>query len=350
MGADSPLFSVCMPAYNSLPLIRSSFASLASQSFCDWELILVDDCSDDVLDAWVFEQTIIESNHIRYFKLSENRGPFYARRVAFHAARGKYILCLDSDDEFVGRDALMSLSKQIESYCAKPDVIMFNAKTEQDDLKSWVDYTAEGLSTGFVPKNKVVDIFLSTHKLNNLWLKAIKTSLLATTGLENAEGFKMCEDRLEVAGVIKSAESFVLFDEPIYYYRQNELSTTHQLFEICYCEQQSYVEATITRMFEDCRETCRQRRQFLLLWADDMARIAKGRDITDIASCYALMKEDGYFQESYAYVGTSGLRPDRAALLALLIGGHLRSAALLARLLNRFRLLLKQIGKILHRI
>ena len=44
----------------------------------------------------------------------------------------------------------------------------------------------------------------------------------------------------------------------------------------------------------------------------------------------------------YAYVGTSDLRADRTALLALLIGGHLRSAALLARLLNRFRFLVSR--------
>ena len=332
-----PLFSICMPAYNSLPLIRNSFASLASQSLTDWELILVDDCSDDALDAWVSEQATIESERIHYFKLSDNHGPLYARRFAFHAARGKYVLCLDSDDEFLGHDALLSLSNKIKFYGSEPDVVMFNAKTGQNDPKSWVDYAAEGLSAGIIAKNKVVDIFLSTHKLNNLCLKAIKTSLLASTSLEDARSLKMCEDRFEVAGVIKRAESFVLIDEPIYYYRQNETSTTHRLFDISYCEQQSYVEATITHMFEGRRETCGQRRQFLLLWADDMARIAKGRDVADIVSCYVLMKEDDYFQESYAYVGTCGLRPDRAALLALLIGGHLRSAAFLARLLDRFR-------------
>lgn len=337
-----PLFSICMPAYNALPLISNSFASLASQSLTDWELILVDDCSDDALDAWVSEQAIIESERIHYFKLSDNHGPLYARRFAFHAARGKYVLCLDSDDEFLGHDALLSLSNQIKFYGIEPDVVMFNAKTGQNDPRSWVDYAAEGLGAGIISKNKVVDIFLSTHKLNNLCLKAIKTSLLASTSLENVRILKMCEDRFEVAGVIKRAESFVLIDEPIYYYRQNETSTTHRLFDISYCEQQSYVEAAITRMFDNCSETRGQRRQFLHLWADDMARIAKGRSATDIVSCYAFMKEDSYFQESYLREGTAGLRVDRAALLTLLIRGHLRFAALLASLLGRFRLLVNK--------
>ncbi|MCW3847474.1 glycosyltransferase [Sphingomonas sp. LB-2] len=87
--------SVIMAVYNGAALLPETIASLQAQSFGDWELIAVDDCSQDesveVLKA-------IGDSRIRVIESSRNGGPVVARNRAFAEARGTYTAALDQDD------------------------------------------------------------------------------------------------------------------------------------------------------------------------------------------------------------------------------------------------------------
>lgn len=87
--------SVIMPAYNCRATLAESIASVAAQTFADWELLVVDDCSGEPL------ADIVESFHderIRYVRLLENSGVAKARNTGIALAKGRYIAFLDSDD------------------------------------------------------------------------------------------------------------------------------------------------------------------------------------------------------------------------------------------------------------
>ena len=91
------LVSIITPSYNSERFISETILSVLSQSYAEWELIIVDDCStDSSLDiAYSFADT---DDRIKIFRQAENSGPAAARNEAIKLARGRFVAFLDSDD------------------------------------------------------------------------------------------------------------------------------------------------------------------------------------------------------------------------------------------------------------
>jgi len=97
---QAALVSVVIPAYNAADYITETINSVLAQTFCDYEIILVNDGSPDTPQL---EQALAPYlDRIRYIK-QENRGPSGARNVGILEARGKYVAFLDSDDLWLPR-------------------------------------------------------------------------------------------------------------------------------------------------------------------------------------------------------------------------------------------------------
>ena len=94
--ADCGLVSIIMPSYNTAQYIADSIASVRAQTYQDWELIIVDDCSTDHTDEIV--ASFLEDARIRYLKNESNSGAAVSRNRALREAKGKWIAFLDSDD------------------------------------------------------------------------------------------------------------------------------------------------------------------------------------------------------------------------------------------------------------
>jgi len=84
-----------MPSYNTAQYIRESIDSVRSQTYINWELIIVDDCSTDDTDQVV---RAVNDSRIRYFKNEKNSGAAVSRNRALREAKGRWIAFLDSDD------------------------------------------------------------------------------------------------------------------------------------------------------------------------------------------------------------------------------------------------------------
>jgi glycosyltransferase involved in cell wall biosynthesis len=91
------LVSVVTPTYNCADIIGFSIHSVMQQTYEDWELILVDDGSQDAT-ASIAERFASHDARIRVVRLSTNNGVANARNQGIQAARGQYIAFLDSDD------------------------------------------------------------------------------------------------------------------------------------------------------------------------------------------------------------------------------------------------------------
>ncbi|MBP5348810.1 MAG: glycosyltransferase family 2 protein [Clostridia bacterium] len=89
------LVSVIMPSWNTAPFIGESIRAVQAQTYSNWELIIVDDCSIDFTDAVVAS---FSDERIRYFKNEHNLGAALTRNRALQEARGEWIAFLDSDD------------------------------------------------------------------------------------------------------------------------------------------------------------------------------------------------------------------------------------------------------------
>lgn len=91
------LVSIITPSYNSAHFIFDTIQSVLNQSFSDWEMIIVDDCSTDS-SVEVVQSFIAQDSRIRLIQLYENSGAAVARNAAIEAAQGRYISFLDGDD------------------------------------------------------------------------------------------------------------------------------------------------------------------------------------------------------------------------------------------------------------
>ena len=104
-------FSVVMPAYQAFDTISRAVDSVRAQTYDDWELIVIDDGSDDGT-ASEARFAAEGDRRVRVF-VEEHRGCAGARRRGAEVARGEFITNLDADDEFV-RDTLAILARAID--------------------------------------------------------------------------------------------------------------------------------------------------------------------------------------------------------------------------------------------
>jgi glycosyltransferase involved in cell wall biosynthesis len=109
-------FSIVVPVYNREKLVRRCVASVRAQDFSDYELVLVDDRSADNSLA---EMRKLEAPDLKIIARTATGGTGGARNTGVAAARGEWIVFLDSDDELVP-DALATL---FEAASAAPDTV-----------------------------------------------------------------------------------------------------------------------------------------------------------------------------------------------------------------------------------
>ena len=122
-------FSVVIPAYNVEAYLDECLGSMATQSWTDWEAIVVDDGSTDgtgrLAEVWAGKDKRFRVVH------QENRGLSAARNTGVEQAKGEYLLFLDGDD-WLEREALDVLAAEIKG----EDVICFGGRRFFDESKN----------------------------------------------------------------------------------------------------------------------------------------------------------------------------------------------------------------------
>jgi teichuronic acid biosynthesis glycosyltransferase TuaG len=91
------LVSIITPSFNSEKFIAETIESVQNQTYKNWEMIIVDDCSTDHTAA-IVERFIKDDGRIHLFRLDKNSGTGIARDVALSKVNGDYIAFLDADD------------------------------------------------------------------------------------------------------------------------------------------------------------------------------------------------------------------------------------------------------------
>ncbi|HEY5469035.1 MAG TPA: glycosyltransferase family A protein [Bacteroidales bacterium] len=115
----NPEISVVIPTYNRSAILQRAINSIVSQTFKDWELIVVDDCStDNTFD--IVKLFTEDDKRIKYHKLERNSGANAARNLGIKFANADIISFLDSDDEMHP----LNLQKQYEKFLSIPDLAL----------------------------------------------------------------------------------------------------------------------------------------------------------------------------------------------------------------------------------
>ncbi len=108
-----PIISIVLPVYNGEKYLRESIDSIISQTFTEWELIIVDDCSTDKTFSIVCEYEKIDSR-IRVIHNTENKKLPSSLNIGFSHAQGKYFTWTSDDNRYLS-NALYAMYNFLES-------------------------------------------------------------------------------------------------------------------------------------------------------------------------------------------------------------------------------------------
>lgn len=208
--------SVIVPLYNVERYVNRCIDSILTQSFDNFEVILINDGSTDktgdICDFYAAKDSRIKVIH------KENGGGSSARKAGIDAAIGKYIMFIDSDDAYV-EGALEKAHKTIVEH--NVDIVQFNYyKTENME-----DVTPFG--TGEVQLFDGRDALLqlmtqkSPNAFNNLlWCKIYKSEIVKKPEYNLA--IRTIDDVPMIARIFYYAENIATLDMPLYYYIQRK--------------------------------------------------------------------------------------------------------------------------------
>ena len=111
MSEEKPTGSVIIPTYNRARMVDRAIQSVLSQTYQDFEIIVVDDASTDNTQE-VVKECMFRDKRVRYIKHEKNKGGSAARNTGIKNEHGEYVGFLDSDDEWLPT----KLEKQIELF------------------------------------------------------------------------------------------------------------------------------------------------------------------------------------------------------------------------------------------
>ena len=100
MESNTPMVSVVMPVYNAEQYLHETINSVLKQSYSNFELIMVDDCSKD-RSLEILQEYAQKDSRLKIVKNVRNMGVAQTRNIGIQNSTGKYIALLDSDDVWV---------------------------------------------------------------------------------------------------------------------------------------------------------------------------------------------------------------------------------------------------------
>ena len=127
-----PTVSVIIATYNRENFIREAIDSVLKQTYTDYEIIVIDDASEDNTEN-IVQDYINKNPKIKYIKNDQNLGIARTRNKGLRLASGIYIAPLDSDDYWMDRD---KLKKQVEFLNANPDYALLGGGIMHIDAQS----------------------------------------------------------------------------------------------------------------------------------------------------------------------------------------------------------------------
>ena len=175
--ASTPLFSIIIPVYNSAKTIRECLESIITQSFPDFEVIIVNDGSTDETTEIV--KSFSENDpRIKLYSFP-NSGVSETRRRGISLATGEYILQVDSDDT-INSELLDRLAEVICKF-GFPEIIRFQCELVGDNPeKDHQRYNCHSKLYRVMPGMEALKLWSKPDKKYALyWLFAIKKSVFA---------------------------------------------------------------------------------------------------------------------------------------------------------------------------
>lgn len=212
-------FSIIIPVYNTEKYLEDCIESVRKQSYANYEIILIDDGSTD-RSAQICDTYMHSDDRIRVIH-KKNQGVSAARNIGIQAAKGCYIIFLDSDDYWGDKYCLEKIADIIQK--RNSDIVVFQACL----FKENGDYRYKTNNIQYMDENKTYsgENYLKevlNHKEIYEWFSVIyafKKKLWIENGFEFNPKIYSFEDAEILYKIILQAEIVSVLPSPIYYYR-----------------------------------------------------------------------------------------------------------------------------------
>ena len=221
-----PLFSIIVPIYNVEKYLRECVDSILTQSFTDFELILVDDGSPDNCPK-ICDEYAKQDNRVKVIH-KENGGLVSTRKAGAKTAKGEYILCIDSDD-WISNDYLKVFAEYIKK--DNSDIICcgFVWSYKDKDINLPIKITPGKYNKNLIIKD-LYPVLIESEKGEyfppTICAKAFKSELYIKNQLYVDNKIKIGEDHACTKPCVYYANSITIIKDCMYYYRQNDESMT----------------------------------------------------------------------------------------------------------------------------
>lgn len=220
-------FSVIVPVYKVAPYLKVCVDSILSQTFRDFELILVNDGSPDqcpvICDAYARKDPRVTVIH------QSNGGPAKARKAGLLASRGEYIVFVDGDDwitpMFLERGAALIAQTQA-------DMLLFARSFEYETRSEVVcELVSEGIYERAAIESKLYPSLLMNRQMRHLFYfasgKIFRRSLAQKGFLGVKEQISLGEDLLGILPAYLEAQRIWVSRQAVDFYRIKEQSGSH---------------------------------------------------------------------------------------------------------------------------
>jgi len=222
------LISVITPNYNAAQYLTETINSVINQTYKNWEMIIIDDCSTDA-SIEIIQKFIKQDKRIKLLKLKINKGPAVTRNVGIENAKGKYLTFLDADDLWLP----YFLEKSLHNIKDSPGFVFSSYHRYNESLKPiYSDFIVPAKVTYYdiLKTNSIscLTAFIDIEKLGKLmmpkilyrqdmglWLQYLKL-------IDYAKGDKECLAIYRIRQKSHSRNKFNLIKHQWFFYRNIE--------------------------------------------------------------------------------------------------------------------------------
>jgi len=215
--------SVIVPVYNKENHLPCCIESVLNQTYCNFELILVDDGSNDT--SFDICENYKERNDSIILYHWENQGQVFARNKGVELSSGEYILFLDADD-YLKPNALQVLSSFVVE--KKYDIVVYRLKSIHNN-KTKESKLLFGNNTEFIGDDRFIllEKLVSSSDLNSMCNKLIRKQLYETISVpQKVKNIRLGEDIIQNFFLLKNYDTILFIGDVLYYYRILDLSAS----------------------------------------------------------------------------------------------------------------------------
>lgn len=223
-------FSIVTPVFNAEKYLREMLESVKIQSFTDWELVIVDDGSQDN-SSEIIKAYAESDSRIRPYFLKENSGSdFYPRQLAIENSLGEYIVNIDADDT-VDSNYLLNLDKKIKATDAQIVYCDMFVNSEHSEYDKLIPKNA-GVYTHVYQGRDIFDMALLDWQISGV---AATQRCLALNSLSQYKSLFESDpewnsfDNENLTRLDLFLAEKVAFCDSKYFYRQQKDSVTHKI-------------------------------------------------------------------------------------------------------------------------